>query len=89
MTISITQKHIDAGVPGSCDNHPVALAVRESTGMLCIANTNAIEWGQRDALRCGYPHEHYMCTPSAVREFMDRYDEGLPVEPISFELEAA
>ena len=88
--ISVTQKHIDEGVQKSCDSNPVALAIAEATGAPSDAFNDWILWGPSSNIEeRGFAFKYSTKTPSAVREFMDRYDEGLPVEPISFELKAA
>ena len=77
MTITITQKHIDAGVRGSWCKCPIALAIKEKG-----------KWyhaGKRWLL----VNDVDYATPPVVHKWMDRFDEGLPVEPMSFELEAA
>jgi len=85
MTIPITQKHIDEGERKSCQSGPVALAIRDATGVAFVrAYPFSIHWGH-----FGMFCPEKMKPPPAVREFMDRYDSELPVEPISFELEAA
>lgn len=86
MTISITQKHIDEGGREHCGNSPIARAIKEAT------KSNEVFVGHYGI---GYEREHGYFkhvmpkTPPTVREFMDRFDEGLPVEPFTFELEAA
>ena len=90
MTIFITQKHIDEGVRRHSASRPVALAIEEATGTLVTAvGPSQILWGDIGGWLEGSASEYWMETPLAVREFMERFDSKLPVEPITFELEAA
>jgi len=90
MTISITQKHIDEGVRNHSASRMVALAIEEATGTLVTAvGRLQILWGDVGGWLEGSACKYWMKTPPAVREFLDRYDSELPVEPISFELKAA
>ena len=86
MKIPLTQKHIDDGVKGSCGWCPAALAINDATGGNKVSvDPKRTCWGTK-------PNGHWkhcIDTPPAVREFLDRYDSGLPVEPFEFELEAA
>lgn len=78
MVVQLTQADIDNGVPGDCLRDPVANALRRLTGVpwrveqqYCYPDT--IE-------RRPYP------TPRIVNKFVEAFDNGQPVKPISFEL---
>ncbi len=86
MIISITQKLIDEGVRKDCNSCPTAKAIENSTGCEWVSvYSDKIYWGTPHVAEDFYS----MPTPPAIREWMDRYDSGLLVGPISFELEAA
>ncbi|KKN40303.1 hypothetical protein LCGC14_0734600 [marine sediment metagenome] len=89
MSISITQKLIDEGVRKDCNACPTAKAIEDATGLPARVTSATIHWGDVGGCFEGSAYKYRMDTPPAVREFLDRYDEGLPVEPISFELKAA
>lgn len=79
----VTQKFILQGHRKDCFRCPVALAAQEVTGDdMANAGPCTIIW-KVDGV------EYEMETPGYVCEFMDRFDEGLPVEPITILLEAA
>lgn len=79
MKISVTQEHIGNGVPGSCDFCPIALAIVSTLGYRphgLEVSGNYIEMeGERPR-----------ATSAAMKEFIDAFDDGLPVQPFEFEL---
>ncbi len=87
MKIHVTQKHIDEGMREHCGNNPIAKAIKEATKSdEVFVGHYGIGYGKRER---GYFKHVIPITPPAIREFMDRFDEGLPVAPFTFELEAA
>ena len=85
MKITVTQKQIDEGVPGSGKNSPVAKAIAEKTN-------DEERYAEVSILGIFYYVDgiHYRVDiPPAVREFIDRFDSGLPVEPFTFELKGS
>ena len=89
MKITLTQKHIDEGVlqnPAFC---PAALAIKEATGEELVEVATAIRWGEDWTGDESWKWKYRVSTPSIVREFIHRFDSGLPVEPITFELEGS
>lgn len=78
MLVTLTQADIDHGVPGDCLKDPVALALRRLTGR---------PW--RVEKQYCYPdvsgHRPFT-TPRVVNRFVEDFDNGKPVKPITFEL---
>ncbi len=79
MKIKLTQSHIDAGVKGDCGSCPVALAVMEATGAKEAGVAGGSMWIE------GY--RLITSTPAAIRDFIDAFDAGRPVEPFEFDIE--
>lgn len=77
-TIHVTQDHIDSGLPAEPCYCPVALALEEQLGGVWFVDR-------------GYLYKSsgsiFVNTPGIVLNFIDRFDEDLPVEPFSFELD--
>jgi hypothetical protein len=75
MQIEVTREDIEEGPPGFGDSCPVALALQRATG----------EWAhvRRDAIQIG---EIVYDAPVAVSEFVDLFDDELPVEPFAFDI---
>ena len=77
MKIKVTQEHIERGVVKDCDVCPVALAMQEAM--------------EDDKVRVFSTYietsEGNYITPESVGDFIDNFDEGLPVKPFEFELE--
>ena len=88
MIITLSQKHIDEGVKQDCHYCPAALAVKEATGEELVEVATAIRWGEDWTGDESWKWKHRSPTPRAVREFLDRFDRGLLVKPIEFELKA-
>lgn len=83
LVITVTQEHIDAGQKCSMNSCPVALAMKE--------HTNKYEpVVGRIFAAYRYPNRGRFCNlytlPEEVAEFVINFDNGLPVEPITFEL---
>ena len=79
MRISVTQKHIDSGVRGSCSSDPLALAMREAGLEKPHVGPTYITW--RKSFR-DYSEE----TPEDVLQFMEQFDNGGISRPFEFEL---
>ena len=77
MNIQVTQEHIKQGVRRDCHYCPVALALRET---LTEANYTGVFSTGINVDGVMHP------TIESVKDFMDAFDGGLPVEPFSFEL---
>lgn len=81
VTVNVDQSLIEHGVPMSEDACPIALgvvaAVPGITDISAVHSVIAIRVGDQ-SLRAD--------LPESAAEFMDRFDVGLDVEPISFDL---
>ena len=80
MKISVQQKHIDAGVRGSCSSDPLALAMREAGLKKPYVGVSYITW------RKGFK-DYSVETPEDVLQFMESFDnQSASAKPIEFEL---
>lgn len=77
MKIKVTQEHIDRGTKKACSTCPVALALREATGMECEVSTTIAFLPNNDN---GIP------LPIDAKDFIRRFDAGTLVQPFEFEL---
>jgi hypothetical protein len=79
-TIRVTQKHIANGKTHDCFNCPVALAL-DSAGL-------GIVKVDKDGFFIDPPlnHTRYISLPQIAKNFISRFDSGLPVKPITFKL---
>lgn len=74
--VSVTQDDIDSGYRNSCTNCPVARAMSRELGKdITIPSRWAWFDGERKAL------------PFIVSTFIARFDNSLPVEPFTFEVQ--
>lgn len=80
MKISVTQAHINEGVPKVGAQCPIALAIKEATGANAYVGNSEIFLDNPETER-GIPH-----SPT-ISSFIDAFDDGLPVQPFEFELE--
>jgi hypothetical protein len=80
MRVKITAAHISAGIPGSPDGCPLALALKDKIfpggGLIRIGRTTGLV-GWRYHLDLG----------TAARKFIDAFDAGLRVEPCTVTLQ--
>lgn len=76
ISINVEQKHIDGGERDHGTKCAIALAIRE----MVDSDTDLEVDGT--GIKIGY---EYFDIPEEVKEFIDRFDKGEPVEPISFE----
>ena len=82
MIITLSQKHIADGVRNSCKHCPAALAIKEGADVeYASVGPDTLSFG------CLQDRIYNSDTPPNVRIFMTCFDSGLPVEPITFELE--
>ena len=84
MKINVTATDIDKGIRSDDTHCPIALAVkralRKRKGL--FVTDIGIEWENKDERiekLCG--------LPARARKFVERFDEGKPVKPFSFNIE--
>lgn len=84
MKIKVTQEHIQFGMRRSRYHCPIALAVKEQTGVLlcCVDGheTTVREGGLMDGVW------HSIRLPEIARQFVTDFDFLKDVEPFEFEL---
>jgi hypothetical protein len=77
-TIQVTQDDIDDGIRGSYCDCPIALAIkRQFPGKEIIVSKYILGIGGVNTWN----------VPKPVYNFIDRFDNGNPVEPIVFEID--
>jgi len=75
MKITVTQKDIKNGKPCKSFLCPIAIAVQRKTkGIYRVMAEELVKKG------VVYP------LPDIAKEFISRFDEGMPVKPFSFEI---
>ena len=97
VTIRVTQEHIDHGEPGNCEECAMALAFLAA---IPGAQRVAVRYYDRHVDDDREPEVHvtvdfadfatgsrYYRIPQEVAGFVSRFDDGLPVEPFTFEAE--
>ena len=75
--IEVTQEDIDRGVRKESCQCPIALALQRCTGYLWAA-------GPLEACRIGVADSDVE-FPRDAKRFIRNFDDGLPVQPFSFE----
>lgn len=75
MKITVTHYHISRGRRDDPQFDPVALAISEATGFKPHVGASAV-------IIDGSSYN----LPRSVRRFIEKFDDGLGVEPIEFEL---
>ncbi len=78
IIINVTQEDIDQGQPHKSRTCPVALAIQRAT------NIENIEVGH---IGCAILIKRYITFPDGVQNFIQKFDNKLPVDPFSFELD--
>lgn len=85
IRVDVTNEDIKEGYPGAFAACPVALAFRRRmavpTGQVVAVAEGWIRWGE-DLADCREAR-----YPESVDAFIDRFDDGGPVSPFSFDLE--
>ena len=79
MRITVTQEHIDNGVPVDSLKCPLALAIREAT-------KNNV-WSVGVASVFSGNKGFGIVLPKSAREFRHRFDSNLVVQPFEFDIE--
>lgn len=87
MTIKVEQRHIDAGIRGSCGLCPVALACQEQitlkdTSIYVRIENNILQL--KILLKDSTIKRYFL--PQIVKTFVTRFDQSCKVEPFKFEL---
>lgn len=81
VSVEVTQEDINRGVPSDADRCPVALALKrrfpKSAPDLHVENNLVIYAPEGDTKRFQVP-------PEEVQRFTMKFDEGKPVEPLTF-----
>ena len=80
MKIQVTQQHIDYGVRGSTTSDPVALAMKDAGLIKPWASPSYLAWRKDNK-------DYYVPLPEGVLGFMKEFDNGVEVEPFTFEVE--
>lgn len=76
MKIEVTQEDIDAGIQQRCYDCPIARALNRHSGKSCRVDG----FGVRIPGVGDYP------LPPSAMIFASEFDQGLPVQPFTFEL---
>jgi hypothetical protein len=80
ITVSVTQKNIDDGLRTSHTACPIALALRDLDAMKYSYVVNAQSL-------CDIHSELVVAyLPTSAEHFIQDFDQGLPVEPFTFEV---
>ncbi len=80
MIINVTQDHIDSGFKKNACHCPIALACRAALGVYTTVSKEKIIFRAKDDIF------EKMRTPKAAAEFIDKFDNDLPVLPFTFEI---
>jgi len=78
MLIEVTAEDIEQGEHTHGTKCPVARALTRANGEPCGATYTH--------LRIGIPAREIIATPQPAYDFMNAFDDGLPVEPFTFEI---
>jgi hypothetical protein len=81
MIISVTQKHIDEGLRGSCTSDPVALAMKDAGLFHPWVSPSGLSW--EDERKTAF----HTSVPDEVLDFMRNFDNIRFVDPFEFEVE--
>jgi hypothetical protein len=85
VIIEVTQQDIDNGIRNACSKCPIALALTRTMGSafsevtITTCSTHFPLRENKEDLRA--------YIPEIARNFIQTFDKGLPVKPLSFELE--
>lgn len=85
MKVTVTEKHIREGRVGSAFKCPIARAVAEQT-----SNDSTCVGTETFSFRVGDMNEPFATTviryrlPKLAQDFIDDFDQGLDVSPITF-----
>ena len=80
MIVKVMQRHIDKGIGGDCGKCPIALALLDVGFTHVDVDTNNIMINYKDKT-------YYIDLPDEAVEFIERFDNELPVNPFSFSID--
>ncbi len=83
MKITVTQNDINSGYRYSCNQCPVALAIKRAMGRTPIVGCFRVTF-EDEAGRV--PYEPAYELPFDVREAIQHFDNGAQIDPFEFEL---
>lgn len=83
MKVNVTKTYIDAGVPRDCDRCPVALAVLGEHAIPVMVGPFRMA-RRADTWTEARPSE--VDLPQRAVDWIRDFDNGIPVEPFSFEV---
>lgn len=95
VTVSVTQEHIDHGLPGECHQCAIALAVLDTIPGAQEVRVRYWDHDGDDArepevyvtVDFGPDEKHrYFTLPDEAAGWVPRFDDGLPVSPMTFEM---
>ncbi len=87
MTISVTQEDIDTAVPRHPCNCAISTAMRRATGRYWLVRPSHHDPMGYVIDRSVIARERYT-LPAEANRFARAFDEGLPVEPMTFDFPA-
>ena len=80
IVVDVKQTHIDTGKPMGIYNCALALAISEAVEQPCVVSAYGVRVRNQDI---------ESILPKIALDFRRNFDNGQPVEPISFELDDA
>jgi hypothetical protein len=84
LRISVKMEHIRKGCPNKYYQCPVALAARDAVKQKYGKETKRIQVSQLDAIFI----DGFRCElPDPVQIWIKKFDKGMPVNPIEFDIE--
>jgi hypothetical protein len=86
-TAVVTDKDIERGMPQMGEHCPIARAIRRSLGQKVTVAAGAFCVVSFDPATKKTWYHGYQKLPSIAKEFVEAFDTGKPVQPISFEFE--
>lgn len=80
LTVSVTAEHIKNGVAGSCMRCPIALSMNSERRTIYRVHKDRVCFYSNDK-------QNILTLPKEAAEFVNSFDELLPVSPFTFTLE--
>lgn len=91
ITFSVTQEHINEGEAKHCKHCPIALAVRKTISPFVDSSVGGydiiINYRRVFVEGIAYLNSHSIKLPDIAFKFIQHFDNQLPVEPFSFEVQ--